>query len=101
MKWIEIIVLRTVDKNRDLLESKIQGLINEIEKDVKDQPIKIYRRIPIVSDLCIHLFHDTKQVEASGSRLGLCLVNELQKFGIVNHGIWIEMFEKRGSAARG
>ncbi len=35
MKWLEIIELRSVDSNRELLESQLQELINEVDKETK------------------------------------------------------------------
>jgi hypothetical protein len=45
----------------------------------------------IDTDFSIHLFHDSKKVEKSGSPLGLRLASALKEFGLVNHSIWIEM----------
>jgi len=94
MKWLEIIELRSVDSNRELLESQLQNLINEVDKETKKQAIKSYSRVMIDTDFSIHLFHDSKKVENSGSPLGLRLASALKEFGLVNHSIWIEMHSK-------
>lgn len=91
MKWIEVIELRSVDRNRELLESKLQKLIQEVDKEAKTQAIKAYCRAMIDTDFRIHLFHDSEKVEKNGSQLGLRLASALKVFGLVNHGIWIEM----------
>ena len=91
MKWLEIIELRSVDSNRELLESQLQNLTNELDKETKKQAIKAYSRVMIDTDFRIHLFHDSKNVENSGSQLGLCIASALKEFGLVNHSIWIEM----------
>jgi len=90
MKWLEIIELRSVDSNRELLESQLQNLINELDKETKKQAIKAYSRLMIDTDFSIHLFHDSKKVENNGSPLGLRLASVLKEFGLVNHSIWIE-----------
>jgi len=94
MKWIEVIELRSVNRDREFLESKLQNLIDQVEKKRKKQRIMAYTRVLIDTDFSIHLFHDSKKVENSGSRLGLCLVNALKEFGLVNHRIWVEMHSK-------
>ena len=91
MKWIEVIQLRSVDSNRELLESQLQKLMNEVDKERKMQKIKSYSRVLITTDYSIHLFHDSKKVENSGSPLGLRIASALKEFGLVNHNIWIEM----------
>jgi len=90
MKWVEVIQLRSVASNRKRLESKLQKLINEVDRKPKKHSIKIYNRERIGTDICIILFHDREKVEIGGSRLSLCLVAALKTFGLVNHSIWIE-----------
>ena len=94
MKWLEIIELRSVNRNRDLLKSQLRNLINEAEQEAKKQAIKVYSRVMVDTDFSIHLFHDSKKVENSGSPLGLNLVTALKEFGLVNHSVWIEMHDK-------
>jgi hypothetical protein len=94
MKWLEIIELRSVDSNREWLESKLQKLIDQVDKEKKKQAIKAYTRVLIDTDFSIHLFHDSNKVENSGSSLGLRLASALKEFGTINHSIWIEMHTK-------
>ena len=94
MKWVEIIELRTVDSDRELLESHLQELIQQVDKETQMQPIKTYRRVMLETDLSFHLFHDSKNVEQNGSPLGLRLASSLKEFGLVNHRVWTEMSGK-------
>jgi hypothetical protein len=94
MKWLEIIELRSVNRNRDLLKSQLRNLINEAEQEAKKQAIKVYSRVMIDTDFSIHLLHDSKKPENSGSPLGLNLATALKDFGLVNHSVWIEMYDK-------
>jgi hypothetical protein len=91
MKWIEVIGIRSADRNREILESKLQRLIDEMGEEGKKQVIMAYRRVLINTDFSIHIHHDSKNVQNGGSRLGLYLVNALKEFGMVNHSMWIEM----------
>jgi hypothetical protein len=42
MKWLEIIELRSVDSNRELLESQLQKLTNDLDKETKKQAISVW-----------------------------------------------------------
>jgi hypothetical protein len=94
MKWIEVIQLRSVNNNRELLESKLQKLIDQVDKEKKKQRIMAYTRALIDTDFSIHIFHDSKKVENSGSPLGLRIASALKAFGLVNHSVWIEIHAK-------
>jgi hypothetical protein len=90
MQWLEIIELRSIGSNRKLFESQLETLINEVHTETKNQAFKFYSHAVLDTDFCIHLCHDSRKVENSGSRLGLRLVTALREFGLVNHSIWIE-----------
>jgi len=91
MKWLETIELRSIEGNRKTLESQLLKLINEVNRELKKEAIKVYTRVTINTDFCIHLFHDSKKAEDSGSQLGLHLASTLKALGLVNHSVWIEM----------
>ena len=94
MKWLETIELRSVECHRELLESQLQQLLLDVNKETEAQAIAIYHRVMIDSDVSIHLFHDSTHVERGGSSLGVRLVSSLKEFGLVNHRVWIEMYSK-------
>ncbi len=94
MKWLEIIELRSAGGNNKLLESQMRKLVNEVYERTENNAVKAYCRLMIDTDFSIHLFHDSKKVEKSGSPLGLRLASALKEFGLVNHSIWIEMHSK-------
>ena len=94
MKWMEIIELRSVGSNRKLLESQLQNLVDRVNKASKHKTIKIYSHTTVETDFSIHLFHDSKKLENSGSQLGLRLASTLKEFGLVNHSVWFEMYSK-------
>lgn len=94
MKWLEVIELRSADRNNELIESRLNNLINEFDKKNKSQAIKVYCRVMIDTDFSIHLLNDSKNPDHGGSRLGLHLASALKAFGMVNHSVWIEMQSK-------
>ena len=93
MKWLEIIELRSAGSNKALLESQLQNLIKEVNKEAKQQAIKIYSRVIVDTDFSIHLIHNSNKIE-SGSPLGLRLASALKEYGLVYHSVWIEMYGK-------
>jgi len=94
MKWLEIIEIRSASTNRELLESHLHRLMNEINRRAKKQTIKVYSQATIDTDFSIHLFHDSKTVEKNGSQLYFHLVSTLKEFGLINQSIWMEMTVK-------
>lgn len=92
MKWLEIIELRSVGTNQELLQSHLQQLINEVKREAQKQTIKAYHHVAVKADFSIHLMHDSENADSEGSPLGLRLTSALKEFGMVNHSVWIEMF---------
>ena len=91
MKWIEIIELRSVNSNRDLLNQELKHLIKELKQEAKQQAISVYSHIAVDSDFSIHLLHNSNDANVNGSPLGVQLVSSLKSFGLVNHSVWVEM----------
>lgn len=98
MNWLEIIELRSAGNNRQLLASELRNLIYELDKETTRQAIKAYNRMRVGSDFSIHLFHDSKEAEINGSRLGLRIVSALKAFGLVKHRIWVELNDNESEA---
>jgi len=92
MKWLEIIELRSVGKNRELLQTHLQQLIDDVEMEARKHFIKVYNHVMIDADFSIHLLHESDKAENEGSSLGLRLTSALKEFGLVNHSVWIEKF---------
>ena len=90
MKWIEIIELRSAGNTWKQLETHLQEFLDQAEKEVEKQTVKLYARMMIDTDLSVHLFHDSSTVKNRGSSLGIRLVSALKSYGLVNHTIWIE-----------
>ena len=88
MEWLEIIELRTTESNRELLQTLLLELSEDVIR-VKDRHMKVYCRVMPYADFGIHLFHDSDEVEHTGSQLGLHIASALKAYGIVHHSIWI------------
>ena len=92
MAWLEIIEIRVVGGNRELLISQLQDLINDMRKEADIQMVKIYKHVMLETDFSIHLFHDSEKPETGCSAICSRLVSSLKDFGFVNHTVWIETF---------
>ena len=73
------------------MKSRLQNLINEVNKEGRQQEIKVYNHLTLETDLSIHLINISKMAKACGSPLGLDLTSALKEHGLVNHSVWIEM----------
>jgi hypothetical protein len=93
MKWLEIIELRSVEKDKKSLEHRIEYILQEMKKECRCGDIRAYRCAMIETDFSIHICHTAEEVETGGSQAGLCLVAALREFGLVNHSIWTETFD--------
>jgi hypothetical protein len=94
MAWLEIIEIRSMGGNREILKSQLQDLINDLSKEAELWSVKIYRQVMLETDFSIHLFHDTEEPETGCSTICSRLVSSLKDFGFVNHTVWIETFNK-------
>lgn len=94
MAWLEIIEIRAVGRNRELLDSRLQDLIVEVKRNTHLQILKVYINVLLETDFSIHLFHDSHKVDTRGSSLGTRLAQALIEFGLVNHTVWVEKSDK-------
>ena len=90
MKWLEIIELRSVDRDRVLNELDLMSLVAELEQGSWPKEIKIYVHGTVETDMSVNLIYDSESVDTRGSSLGLRLVSTLREFGLVNHSVWVE-----------
>ena len=90
MVWLEIIEIRAVGNNRNLLESQLQNIINDLNQEPKLQMVKLYRHVMLETDFSIHIIHDQPKIDAKCSSICTLLISSLEDFGLVNHTEWIE-----------
>ena len=91
MKWLEVIMARSVGKNSKVLASTLRELMTDLADDAEHEAIRVCRREKLDSDICIVLFHERKKTKTGGSSLGQRLVAALQEFNLVYHTVWIDM----------
>ncbi len=71
MNLLEIIELRLVGADRDIVEENLKNLVNSLAEEEEVRKIKIYNRFRVDTDFSIHLFHGQFKVKNGGSQLGL------------------------------
>lgn len=91
MNWIEVVQLRTAERNHNILESRLNQLAGEINREHGPGSIMVYKRSLIPTDYSIQIIHNSGKVEDAGSPLGLRLVAALKEFGLVNHSVWMDV----------
>ena len=89
MRRLEIIQVRTAQKNQLLLEQYLAGWLAQVSGGTQAQNITIYRHVSVETDFSIHLRHDS-ETEQADLALGERLASALREFGLVNHAVWIE-----------
>jgi hypothetical protein len=94
MAWLEIIEVRAMGSNREILRSQLQDLVTDLSKEAEQWSVKIYRQVMLDTDFSIHLVHGSEKPETGCSTICSRLVSSLKDFGFVNHTVWIESFNK-------
>lgn len=92
MKWIEVVQLRAAGNNQNLVDTRLKQLVKGSNRENRQPSIMVCRHAVIPMDYSIHIIHNDKAMERTGSPLGLQLVAVLKEFGLVNHSIWHPVF---------
>jgi len=90
--WLEILELRAVHIDQDLISRYIKHLLQEFENEYA---IKIYLNTRVETNWNIHIHYESENVVVRGSDIAMRLKVILKNFGIVNHTILIEQLDER------
>jgi len=88
MRWLEVIKLRSVGKDSELLKELLLSIDNSNQSGLVE--MKTYRHAALETDLSVHLHWESDRPDQNGSLLGLHLVQALKEFGLIDHSVWIE-----------
>lgn len=91
MQWVEVIQLRITKRDTERIIPIVQRLAVEVRNEGSCQDILMYGRAGLNTDLSLLLFHHTRQMDKSGSSLGIRIKSALKEFGMVNHNTWFEI----------
>jgi hypothetical protein len=90
MKWLELILFRSSGPVEHLIDFRDSKRIVQEMKEPGLQKVSICSHATIPFDFCIALHWQTAQPQLSGSDLGLSLMQELKRSGLVDHSVWVE-----------
>jgi hypothetical protein len=88
MNWLEIIELRSVEKDKEFLTGQLERILHELEQEFPHMELRSYTRPLVETDFSIHLLHSTENMARTGSEAGLRLVAALRELGLVHHTVW-------------
>lgn len=89
MKWIELIVVRSIDNQH---KPDIRKLVNQLiqNKGLKGiTRVTLYRNAFVETNLAIHILWEIDEAEPSKSDPGIELATALEGFGRIHHTIWV------------
>ena len=89
MTWLEVIHVRVTEPELDRAIPIFRQLLDEIREKESCREVKLFRRALLETDICLHLYHDSENIEDAGSTVGLHLASALKPFGMVNHTVWV------------
>jgi hypothetical protein len=93
MEYLEIIELRSSNKDYETLSQTLTRFIDDLNKEYENYRVKLYRHLTVKTDWSFHIHVQTEINTTSPSPLGLRIAAALQEFGLVHHSVWSE--EKR------
>ena len=94
MKWIEIIILRSlVKENRQLVDELLHQLFQQKESGLTAS-IRVYHHPVVETDLSIHILWETEAQHPSESPLGQQLSYALKGLGLLSYSIWVEATDR-------
>jgi len=86
MIWMEFIKIQT---GRENVAALLKGFVSECKKCHGLLDAKVFSHAR-VDDCSLCLLWETKGHDPRGSSVGLHLANNLKKYGLVDHSVWVE-----------
>jgi hypothetical protein len=92
MKYIELIKLRTAGNCSDEI---VQILMETMDTNKKTDncDIHFFKNTPVKTDFLVLIVYYADIIDPHGSRTGRELCESLNKFGLINHTIWTELYQ--------
>lgn len=90
MNYLEIIELRSSNKNDQILGERLTRFIDDLNKESENYSLKLYRHLTVETDWSFHVHFQSEINTTSKSQLGLWIASALEEFGLVHHSVWSE-----------
>lgn len=95
MKWIEVIQLRSSAQELPKLAEKLRRFVSS---ELSDEVVSVYRHEGVMTDLSVHLVHQTAENSRPDTTLGQHLAAQLEEHGLIDRSLWVEVTEKGGKS---
>lgn len=92
MKRVEIITLRCLSKAEMQFVDEFLDFVRRQKGSGFPTSIKVYHHSTIETDLSIHLHWEMEMQPSFESPLGQQISYALKKFGLLNHSVWVEVW---------
>jgi hypothetical protein len=92
MQWLEMIKVRTAGNGEQAIDKALLDQIAGLLKSPDLTHVRSYVHASVTNDLLITLTWYTEEPQPWGSDLGHSLSQELKRYGLVDHSVWLETF---------
>ncbi len=92
MKYIELIRLRTTGNYSDEIVQILMETMDTNKTAEKQCDIYFFKNTPLKTDVLVLIVYYADIIDPHGSRIGQELCESLNKFGLINHTIWTELY---------
>lgn len=91
MRWAEIIRLRLATGRQRFPIPQVKTMTQGLNCKVDGlEEVRIYRHALTPGDFAIQILWETDEPQPMGSMAGLSLCQDLTKFGLIAHFVWVE-----------
>lgn len=92
MKYIELIKLRTTGNCSDEIVQILMKTMDTNKTIDNHCDIHFFKNTPVKTDFLVLIVYYADIIDPHGSRTGQELCKSLNKFGLINHTIWTELY---------
>ena len=89
MKYIELIKIRTTGNCSDEIVQTLMETMHTNKTTNNHCDIHFFKNTPWKTDFLVLIIYYVDVIDPHGSRTGLELCESLNKFGLINHTIWV------------
>ncbi len=88
---IEILEIRLAGNLNEVLEKKIEQLMNDVKMESAGMTINLYQKSNLNSDYLIIIMNASGTSEKQSMELGQRIKAALSEYGLINHSKWNEI----------
>jgi hypothetical protein len=88
MDYLEIIELRSSNKDYEILSQKLTRFMDDLNNGHENYRVQLYRHLTVKTDWSFHVHYHSINHTAPPSPVGLRIASALKEFGLVHHSVW-------------